>query len=543
MNIVPDPLSGGSRLAQAYIHRFDSVSGFYGEDYRSSTGFERRAEWLDHSESKRIPRAAVVDCLRTYNDKFNSHQAVKDALHALEKPETLVIVGGQQSGLLTGPILVIYKALTIIQAAADAAKRLNRPVVPVFWIAGEDHDWDEVNHTYFPTQDLDLAKIKLDPKEPLRTSVSYTEVTEEDWEIQLQGLRELLPDGPSKAELLELAGAATAGSHNLSEGFAKLLGAMFGKYGLILLDSADPGLRSLEIPVFEDMIKHNEVLGLSYQQMARDIAGAGYEVQADVPENGANLFYLHEGIRLLLYREGDVFADRKGRVRMSQDELLYKLHEHPDRFSNNVLTRPLMQDSLLPVLGTVLGMGEISYWAITRGAFAEMGLQMPLILPRMSFTLLDDTVRKHMDKYGLTFQDVQHRLEEKRQAWLASQDQLNLEERFGQTKAAFEQLYQPLIEDLGKLQPGLVKLGSANMDKIMKQMDYLLNKSQGALEQQHEAALRQWQAVELSLMPLGRPQERVYNIFYYLNRYGMDLIDRLMEIPYDATGTHRLIHV
>lgn len=543
MNIVPDPLSGGSRLAQAYIHRYDSVSGFYGEDYRSSDGYERRAAWLDQSEAKRISRAAVVDCLRTYNHKFNAHPAVDKALDALGQPETLAIVGGQQSGLLTGPILVIYKAVTIIQAASDAAKRLNRPVVPVFWIAGEDHDWDEVNHAYFLTRDLDIAKIKLDPREKLRTSVSYTEVNEEEWELQLQGLRELLPDSPSKAELLELARTAFSGSRNLSEGFAKLLGAMFGKHGLILLDSADPNLRALEVPVFEAIINNNEDLGLSYQQMARDIEGAGFEVQADVPENGANLFYLHEGMRLLLYREGDRFVDRKGWIQLSRDELLRELHEHPARFSNNVLTRPLMQDSLLPVLGTVLGMGEISYWAITRGAFAEMGLQMPLILPRMSFTLLDNTVHKHMDKYALSFQDVQHHLEEKRQAWLDSQDELNLEERFGQTKAAFEQLYQPLIEDLGKLQSGLVKLGSTNKDKILKQMDYLLRKSQEALEQQHEAALRQWQAIGQSLMPLGRPQERVYNIFHYMNRYGMDLIDRLMEIPYEASGTHRLIHV
>ena len=308
----------------------------------------------------------------------------------------------------------------MIQGAREAEERLNRPVVPVFWIAGEDHDWDEVNHTYFQTPDLQLSKIKLDAKDGLRTSVSYTDVAEEDWSMMLAELQTQLADSEYKADLLKLASQSFDGSAGLSEAFAKLIGCMFGKYGLILLDSADPGLRALEVPIFESLITRNETLGLSYQQAARDIAGLGYEVQADVSENGANLFYLHEGRRLLLYREGSVFSDRKGIVSLTEEELLRDLHQFPERFSNNVLTRPIMQDSLLPVLGTILGPGEISYWAITRYAFADMGMQMPLIIPRMSFSIVDGTVHKLMEKYGLSFEDVQLRLSEKREAWLAS---------------------------------------------------------------------------------------------------------------------------
>lgn len=453
------------------------------------------------------------------------------------------MVGGQQSGLFTGPLLVIYKAITVIQAAREAEERLKRPVVPVFWIAGEDHDWDEVNHTYFLNQDLQLSKIKLDAKDGLRTSVSYTDVAEEDWNSMLAELQTQLADSEYKADLLKMARESLNGSAGLSEAFAKLISYLFGKYGLILLDSADPGLRALEVPIFESLITRNEQMGLSYQQAARDIAGQGYEVQADVSENGANLFYLHEGRRLLLYREGRVFSDRKGIVSLTEDELLRDLHQHPERFSNNVLTRPIMQDSLLPVLGTILGPGEISYWAITRYAFSDLGLQMPLIIPRMSFSIVDGTVHKLMEKYGLSFEDVQLRLSEKREAWLANKDELNLEARFRQTREQFEALYRPLIEDLGKMQSGLLKLGLTNKDKILEQMDYLLSKSRNALEQQHEAALAQWRRIEQTLLPEGKPQERVYNILEYMNRYGLNLVDRLMEIPYAASGIHRVVYV
>ncbi|SEM41253.1 bacillithiol biosynthesis cysteine-adding enzyme BshC [Paenibacillus sp. cl141a] len=543
MNIVPEPLSLASRLAHDYIHHFDRVSGFYGEDHRGEHGYAERVQWLDLSEDKRIQRKLLAACLRTYNQKHNDHPAVHKSLQLLEQPGTVTMVGGQQSGLFTGPLLVIYKAITVIQAAREAEERLNRPVVPVFWIAGEDHDWDEVNHTYFLTPDQQLSKIKLDAKDGLRTSVSYTDVPEEDWSMMLAELQTQLADSEYKADLLKLASQSFDGSAGLSEAFAKLIGCMFGKYGLILLDSADPGLRALEVPIFESLITRNETLGLSYQQAARDIDGLGYEVQADVSENGANLFYLHEGRRLLLYREGGVFSDRKGIVSLTEEELLRDLHQFPERFSNNVLTRPIMQDSLLPVLGTILGPGEISYWAITRFAFADMGLQMPLIIPRMSFSIVDGTVHKLMEKYGLSFEDVQLRLSEKREAWLASKDELNLEERFSETRKQFEALYQPLIEDLGKMQGGLLKLGLTNKDKILEQMDYLLSKSRNALEQQHEAALAQWKRIEQTLLPEGKPQERVYNILEYMNRYGLNLVDRLMEIPYDASGMHRVVYV
>lgn len=542
MNIVPEPLSGGSRLARDYIDRFERVSGFYGGDYRDQRSWEKRVKWLDSTEENRINRKALVASLRLYNERYNPHKAVHQSLDLLEQDGTLVITGGQQSGLLTGPMLVVYKAMTIIQAAREAEQRLGRPVIPLFWIAGEDHDWDEANYTYMLTADLEVTKIKIDGDEDSRTSVSLTPVAQEQWKEALDTFQNLLQDSEFKPGMMDLLRRSVETSTGLSDAFAKLMGALFGKYGLVLLDSADSQLRSLESSVFEKMIKQNESLGHSYQLAARDIVGLGYELQADVPVNGANLFYLFENKRLLLFRENGIFTDRRGLVSMTETELLTQLERHPERFSNNVLTRPLMQDSLLPVLGTVLGQGEISYWAITRYAFAEMGLEMPLIIPRLSFTIVEHNSRKYMEKYNLTFQDICVNLESKRQAWLSAQDQFDLDYRFRETKESFNRLYEPLIQDLSRIQPGLLNLGESNKERILAQMDFLLNKTKEALKQQHHASLRQWELIEQSLVPLGRPQERVYNFFYYLNRYGMSLLDDLMSIPYDNSGIHRAIY-
>lgn len=543
MNIVPEPLSGASSLAQDYMDHFEQVSGFYGGDHRDERSWEQRVKWLDQTEEKRISRKALTACLRSYNERYNGHDAVHKSLDLLEQAGTLVITGGQQSGLFTGPMLVVHKAITIIQAAKEAESRLGRPVVPLFWIAGEDHDWDEVDHTYVMTADLEATKIRMEREEGPRTSVSFTPVVEEQWKQALDEMQNLLQDSVYKPEIIQLLRSTAATSTGLSDAFAKLMGAMFGKYGLILLDSADPDLRALEAPIFEELIRHNDSLGQSYQLAARDMTGMGYGLQADVPENGANLFYLYDDRRILLFKENGIFTDRKGLISMSEAELLAELAEHPERFSNNVLTRPIMQDSLLPVLGTVLGQGEISYWAITRYAFAEMGLQMPLILPRMSFTIVDGTSQKYMEKYNLTFQDIHVRLGAKRQDWLAGQSGFDLDGRFKEAKELFHELYDPLLQDLANLQPGLEKLGQSNQTKILDQMDFLLNKTKASLEQQHSASLRQWDLLTQSIVPLGRPQERVYNIFYYLNRYGLAFLDDLMSIPYDNSGVHRAVYL
>lgn len=545
MNIVQDLLAPAGPLADAYAHRFGAVAQLYEYDPALDESWSSRLEWLDETEDRRISRTALVSRLREYNRLHNPDAAVEQALGKLEQPGTAVIVGGQQSGLFTGPLLVIYKAITIIKAAKTAAAKLNRPVVPVFWIAGEDHDWDEVNHSYILSPDLQVKRIRIKRDPDNRLPVSFSQVQSEDWEQAADELEQLLPGSEFKSGLMELFRRSAAESASLSECFAKLMGAWFGKYGLVLLDSADGELRKLETPVFESIIRQNDELEAAYFESARDLAALGYEPQAEVSEGGANLFYIHEQERLLLFKREGGFADRKGKVSFTRDELLAELREHPERFSNNVLTRPLMQDSLLPVLGAVLGPGEISYWALTRKAFGKLGLKMPLLLARESFTVVEGTLQKHMEKYGLRWDDVKDLevLRQKREAWLANQDAIRIDARFDEIKSAFGEMYDPLIEQLAGIQNGLLKLGTANRDKIYDQIEYLRGKAKDALEKSNEAGLRHFERIELSLFPLRKPQERVYNIFYYMNRFGVEWIDALMDIPYDITGTHRIIYL
>lgn len=540
MNVISQALHKGSALGEDYV-RGQHLHKLYEYDLEDTRALQRRTEWLDAPHRPQADRRALVDVLSTYNVKYNDHTAVQDSLEKLKNEQTLVVAGGQQSGLFTGSLLVVYKAATVIHAARLASQKLGRDVVPVFWIAGEDHDWDEADHTYVLTPELEVRRLRMESWHDGKSSVSDVNVPVEKWETAIDELELLLADSEFKSEIISMLRSELPHSTSLSEGFARLIGRLFGRYGLVLVDSADPALRKVEIPMFKQLIERNDEFEAAYLKAAERIEEAGYKQQAQAVEGAANLFYIHEGQRLLLYKQDGKFMDRRATVILTKEELLERLDRCPECFSNNVLTRPLMQDYLFPVLYAVLGLGEVAYWAGTKDGFEAAGMQMPILLPRMSFTVLDASTKKHMSAYGLTFEDVMERFDSRKESWLAEQDKLGTDKLFEQTKANFEQLYAPLIEQLGELHPGLSDLGEKNRGKIIEQIAFLQDKTKQVIARQNEAELRRWDRIYKTLFPLDRPQERVYTVFYMLNRYGPDWIDTLMTIEPDLTGGHRII--
>lgn len=521
--IAADYASGSAAVSE----RFDAANPYQAPQ----TVWSERAAWLDREERPQALREAVAEAVLQYNRKHNPVPEALAAAERLRDPSAVAVVGGQQAGLFTGPMLVIYKAITLLRTAQRAEEALGRPVVPVFWIAGEDHDWDEVNHTYVVNAQLETAKLAIaHPESDRRTSVSRTEVSEEAWNEALAALSDALPDTEFKPGVMDELRRIAAESATLSEAFAKTVSILFGKHGLVLLDSDDPELRAAEAPMFAEFIRRQEELAAALKAGERAVAAAGYPLQAEAAENGFQLFLFHEGERKLLYADGDEAVDRKGTFRMPREELVRLAEQDPVALSNNALTRPMMQDFLFPTLAAVLGPSEIAYWSTLREAFHAFGMRTPVIVPRQEFTLLEGTVQKQMDKFGITFADAWERLDERREEWLRAQDALGLAEKFAGAKEAFADSYRPLVEAAASINPGLRKLGETNMGKILEQIDFFEKKSTDALKQQHEAGLRQWERIRVTIAPVGKPQERVVNVFQYITRYGFSWLDTIIEL-------------
>jgi bacillithiol biosynthesis cysteine-adding enzyme BshC len=329
----------------------------------------------------------------------------------------------------------------------------------------------------------------------------------------------------------------------LTEQFAKTLAWLFGEYGLILLDSDDPNIRALESAMFEQIATKQDELGASVMAGKSRLEALGYAAQVELSANQSHLFVFHEGERLLLQRNDDgTFSDRRRKVTLTVGQLTELAVQSPDKLSNNVVSRPLMQDYLLPVLAVVLGPSEIAYWGLLRGAFEQFGLQMPILVPRYEFTLLEGTVQKQMTKFALSFEDIICRLDEKQTSWLEAQGSLQVEQLFADAKAKFNDLYGPVVEAVSGINPGLRKLGETNKQKIVEQIDFLEARAAEAFRSQHESALRHWERIRMSVLPSGKPQERLYNVFQYWAKYGGGWLRELMEAPLARDGDHRIIY-
>ncbi|CAI6019942.1 bacillithiol biosynthesis cysteine-adding enzyme BshC [Cohnella sp. JJ-181] len=542
MNTTPFNDGTAQSLSETYRRGDDQVAALFGSAHCSDIeAWSRRAARLDQGAGGRADRRRLGEALADYQRRLDSGALALKHVEALAGEGALAVVGGQQAGLFGGPLLIAYKALTVIQAAKHASRSLGRPVVPVFWIAGEDHDFEEANHLYVSPGEGEPRKVKLTRPEGPRHAVSRTTLAAVDWEVALTELALTLPDTEFKPNLLRQIRGYASDAPTLTLAFARLLSDWFAEDGLVLMDADDPAIRRLEAGMFRELVVRSEELSEALAAGEASVRQLGYPIQAESAPDGANLFVHAEQGRTLLFRQGDRFEDRKGGLAYGRDELLRMAEERPEQLSNNALSRPLMQDYLLPVLATVLGPSEIAYWASLGPAFAAFGLEMPIIVPRQSFTYLEPQVEKLLAKYGVTAEQIASDGGRMRSDWLSAQDTWDIGGRFADARARFGELYAPLLDMVSQVDRGLAKLGESNMSLILEQISYLEQRTAGALAGRHEASLRQWDRMLHSIRPLEQPQERIYGIVHFINRYGTGWLAALRCIPFDVTGGHRLM--
>ncbi|GGA32528.1 putative cysteine ligase BshC [Kroppenstedtia guangzhouensis] len=528
-------------LVMDYLHLFHHLEPFYDYNPGEDSAFVMRAERLNRRETP-VSREDLASVLEQYHAGLE-HPAVQANLDRLRRPDSLVVVGGQQAGILTGPLYTLYKGITLIQLARREEKRLNRPVIPVFWIAGEDHDLEEVNHLHLLSGG-NTEKIILPVETGEKMPVSEVVPGRKQLEGWIRELGRRLPDTPHKSGLLDMLQEITRNEVSLSRHFARLMHRLFGRYGLLMIDSAFPALRRLEVPFFQWLIQHNETFGQAVLDQAARLQAEGYPVSVDLESDKAHLFLLVDGQRQALYRSpGGMFYTRDGGSRFSREQLLEQLWENPARFSNNVLTRPLMQEILFPTLAFVAGPGEISYWGLLRSAFRQAGLEMPILFPRTGITLVSRKAEKEMRRFRLTVDDVLHRLQEKKQRWLERQVHLDVEEIFSQAQTRMDAIYRPLIREISSIRPDLESLGETNREKILEQVEYLKKETWKALKKREETDLRRFSELEAELLPKGLLQERVHNFIPWWNHFGEGWLEELVRSPLLSVHTHRVVYL
>jgi bacillithiol synthase len=528
-----------NRFASLYLQQESPVTSFFHYNIADSNLFEDRITEL---KKRDFPRTELAEVIEGYMKPFPSSKEVEISLGKL-KENASVVIGGQQAGLLTGPLYTIHKVISIIKLAREQEAELKSPVVPVFWIAGEDHDYLEINHVFTEHQGK-LEKTGYPERVPEKKMTSefiYDKETMRKWVRQV--IYHFGETEFTKEIILDLEDAISR-SASIVDFFSSIIMSLFKDYGLLLIDSAYPPLRKLEKPFFLHLMEGSSTITQKVKDQQKLIGGEGFPLTIDIKNNAVNLFITVNGERILLERDGDFIRGKNGEIHYTQSQLEDILHAEPYRFSNNVVTRPLMQEWLFPTLAFIAGPGEIAYWGELKQAFEWAGFKMPPIIPRLNLTILERDISKNMEELGLVLDGVlKYGLEKEKQQFWDSVKDLTLEESIDAAEKELMKSYEKIIPQAAGIDKVLENIIEKNLAFHKEQFEYLRLKANKSLKSKYEVNLGKYDRVQASLKPEGSPQERLWNLYYFMNRYGMDFIKELMELPMEFDGSHKVVKI
>jgi len=482
---------------------------------------------------REAPREALVRGLRRYAQKLGAPYS-EEALEKLLHPESRVVVTGQQVGLLLGPMYTLSKAVTALTLAKSLSTEA-RPVVPVFWLASQDADSAEINYAHL----LDLSEALHRPQLSLPEGVPAGRIAiQPAWARRvLEELRALRTPELHKGEVLELLERTAARAHTFADWFGGLLYELLGREGLLVLNPLEPDLAELFRPVLEAELRRPLGSSARINAAGERLRALGFAPQLGRGEGATNLF-LEEGTRLLLRFDGGFYTETPaGTRRYRPEELLELLQREPSRLTPAAGLRPITQDAVLPTAVTVVGPGELRYFAQLRGVYEAHGVAMPLIWPRATVTVLEPPVRRILDKFGLTFRALQRDFEGVRAETL-----LRLhghKEAFDESLAALEEVGAHLTHHVAGIDPTLQRTVARAQARLRAVFGTLREKSAAALTRQDHLYTAQFERLRIHLFPCGEPQERFLSPFSFFLKFGVTgVMDALLALP--PTGDHEL---
>lgn len=527
------------KVMDAYLNNPDFIHTYF--DYPTDrAGYLSRLEEL---QNRSFDRAGLASVIRRFMGNA-AGLSEKSEAHLQELEEgAQAVVGGQQAGLLTGPLYSVNKALSVIVEARRLREKLGTPVVPVFWIAGEDHDLLEINHVY-SISDERPVKRQFPVPFGAKTMASETAFNPADMERYIRGVFRDYGETAHTESLIGTVLGCLEGNSTYTSFFAALMIRLFSDEGLLLLDAADPALRQFEKPYFENMVRRSADIAAGVAETEERFGRDGFDTPLGAEEQDAHLFYVDTGERFLLKREEGRFVNKQAGFSFSEDELAELALAHPERFSNNVVTRPVMQDLVIPVLAFVGGPGEIAYWSLLRPAFREMGIKMPVVVPRQSLTFISRLTENLLEETGLSAGDVLAGMaQEKQRSYI---EQVSDRDASGRIDRMEEQLnagYRELADSLESRGRHVRELVMKNIGFHERQFNYLREKIRESVLLEHETAIRRYDRLQAELLPEGGFQERKYSPFQYMNEYGPHFISDLAAKMSGQPGDHHLVRL
>ena len=523
---------GGSALSLAYLRRQPEALAFYRWDWGRP---DDRAAAAEQAAARPIDRNVLAGILAEQNRAWGASGKDLTRTDILRQPGSVAVVTGQQLGLFAGPLYSIYKALSAVHYAEQIEVETGRPAVAVFWLAGEDHDFEEVQGTVF-TDGEDVRRVRYD-SDAVGGPVGRMVLDADALATTLRQLDASLPQGPFRDEVLELVNACYRPGVTMRDAFARLLRRLAP--GLVLMSVDDPRLKALAAPVFEKEVADWEGTHTALTQVSRQLEEAGFHAQ--VKPMPVNLFaFTDDGQRLPIDPEGEGFRLRGGEA-ISADELARWASETPERLSPNVVLRPLVQDVLLPTVAYVAGPGEAAYFAQLKPVYERFGVAMPVVWPRLSLTVVEPGVAKVLDRYRLDLPDLSGEMHALWRRLALDASETDLAAAFADARATLDALAARLNEPVTATSTTLESALGAAQTRMMNALNRLEVKTVRVEKRNHDDVRSRLERAQAALWPGGSLQERALSPLQFAALYGLDVFSDLIgAVDLDPSAHHIL---
>jgi bacillithiol biosynthesis cysteine-adding enzyme BshC len=496
-----------ARIFLDYVNGSSDLTPFYSFS-ASVEGIEKASALKKFSLDK---RQTLVRALMKQYSEVSISELVKSNIEALKEETTFTITTGHQLCLGTGPLYVIYKILTAIRLAEEMNQlKGSRKYIPVFWMATEDHDIEEISHFYLFTKKVQWETQQLGPAGRLETE-------------SLQAIWESLQEKIPSFEI------AYSKGKTLAEATRWLLNDLFGQYGLVIIDGDEKELKREFIPIIsEDILNGNSFMAVTKSSKALD--ELHYPTQAKPRE--INFFYIEGHSRERLVKEGEIFKVLNRDIQFTVDELKSEINQYPQKFSPNVILRPLYQDTVLPNVVYVPGPGELAYWLQLKSVYDYYQEIFPVIFPRQHNLIVTVAQQNKWEKLGFDIDSLFEGEAQLTKKLLGHKADSEVD--FTDEENLLSSLGQQLLDKILPIDKSLQGAVEAELTKMKGMLSGLLKKVQKAQKDKHEVELKQISSLLAKWFPEGQPQERIENLMtFYLNR--PELIKELHAVcnPFD----------
>ena len=510
-------------LVADYADNFASVATLYAGDPQSADAW-RAAIARAQAHGRR--RRDVAALLAAQQERRGAPAEARAAAARLAESDTVAVVTGQQAGAFGGPLYTLLKAITAIQLARRTATEHGVPTVAAFWVEAEDHDWEEVRSitvldpSFQPTTvelplpegagQLPVAALTLDERidetlAALEASLVRTDFT--DW--MMRGLRDAYRPG-----------------EGMGKAFARWLEGLLGAHGLVVFESGDAAAKPLVADLFARELQFPGKTATLAAGAGAALSARGHQPQVLPQPESLSLFHL-QGARRTIRRHDGAFL--VGEETRTPQAVAAEAVAHPERFSPNVLLRPVIQDTLFPTICYVSGPSELAYLGQLRGVYEHFGVPMPLMYPRASATLIDSAAQRFAAKHDIAIEELRQQDEAALNRLLAAQLPKSVEEALADAGQSIRRTLTRLIEVMPEVDPTLAGAAKTTLGKMEHDLKALHGKVVTAAKKRDETLRRQFARTQAQIFPGGHPQERTLAIVFFLNRYGPALIDRLLE--------------